>query len=239
MIKLPTTEELLEAAVQNGHSVSKSHPKMKPYFHSIKGGINLIDLEKTKEGLQKAAEFIKTVAAKNGKILFVGTKPAAQAIIKKYAEQVDMPYVVERWLGGIITNFSVIHQLINKLKKMEEEKEKGDWGKYTKKEKLNLEKEVARLNLFVGGLKNLERLPDVLYIVGLHEEKTAVREAKKAKIKSVGIADANNNPEDVSFPIPANDDATRSIDLITGVIAQAIKEGQAEAKSNPGTKSQS
>lgn len=226
MIKLPTTEELFDAAVHFGHNVGKLHPKMKPYIHSVKNNVHLLDLEKTRECLKKALDFVKEVVAKNGKILFVGTKPAAQFAIKKYAEEVQMPYVVERWLGGTLTNFSTISGLTKKLKKMEEDKTKGEWEKYTKRERLDLDREMVKLNLFVGGIKNLEKLPDAIYIIDLREEKTAVREAKKAKIKSIGLVDVNCDPTEVDFPIPANDDATKSIDLITKLIAEAIKAGE-------------
>lgn len=228
MIKLPTTEELFEAAVHFGHSVGKLHPKMKPYIHSVKNNVHLLDLEKTKECLKKALDFVKEVAAKDGKILFVGTKPTAQAAIKKYAEEVGMPYVIERWLGGTMTNFSTISSLIKKLKKMEEEKASGGWEKYTKKERLNLDREMERLNLFVGGIRNLDKFPEAIYIVDLREEKTAVREARKAKIKSIGLVDVNCDPTEVDFPIPANDDAVKSVDLITKLIAEAIRAGKSK-----------
>ncbi len=225
MIKIPTTDELFEAAVHCGHSVGKLHPQMKPYTHSIKNNVHLIDLEKTKESLKKALDFVKEVAAKKGKILFVGTKATAQAAIKKYAEEANMPYVVERWLGGTLTNFSTINSLVKKLKKMEEEKVKGEWEKYTKRERLELDREIERLNLFVGGIKNLDKIPEAIYIVDLREERTAVREAKKAKIKSIGLVDVNCDPTEIDFPIPANDDAVKSVELITRLVAEAIKEG--------------
>lgn len=222
MIKIPKTEELFDAAVHLGHGVGRLHPKMKPYVHSLKHNVHWIDLEKTREGLQKAVDFVKEVVAKNGKILFVGTKPAAQAIIKKYAEKIGVPYVSERWLGGTITNFSTISSLIKKLKKMEEDREKGGWKKYTKREQLNMAREVEKLNLYVGGMRNLEKLPDAIYIVDLNQEKTAVNEARRAKIKTIGLCDANTNPTFVTYPIPANDDAIKSIEIITNVIAEAI-----------------
>jgi small subunit ribosomal protein S2 len=221
MIKIPKTEELFEAAVHVGHGVGHLHPKMKPYTHSLKHNVHWIDLDKTRECLQKAVDFVKEVAAKNGKILFVGTKAAAQAIIKKYAEQAGMPYVSERWLGGTITNFSTINSLIKKLKKMEEDRDKGEWKKYTKKEQLDMSRQLEKLNLYVGGMRNLEKLPDAMYIVDLIEEKTAVNEARRAKIKTVGLCDVNTNPTFVTYPIPANDDAIKSIELITSLIAEA------------------
>ncbi len=228
MVKIPTTEELFEAMVYFGHRVGKLHPKMKQYVYTIKNNVHWIDLEKTQQCLKKALDFIKDVASKDGQILFVGTKPSAQMVIKKYAEEVKMPYVVEKWIGGTLTNFSVISKLIEKLKKMEEEKERGEWEKYSKKEKKDLERELVRLTNLVGGIKNLTKLPDAIYIVDLKKERTAVRETKKMKIKTIGLVDTNNNPDLVDYPIPGNDDAIRSIEMITKLIAEAIKEGQKE-----------
>lgn len=223
MIKIPKAEELFEAAVHLGHSVGRFHPKMKPYAHSIKHNVHWIDLEKTRESLGKVAKFIEKIILQNGKILFVGTKPITQKIIKKYAEEIGMPYVVERWLGGTLTNFSTISSLIKRLKKMEEDKTKGEWKKYTKREQLDLERELKRLNLYVGGMKNLEKLPEAIYIVDLVKERTATREAKKAKVKSIGLSDANADPSSVDYPIPANDDASKSVEIITKFIAETIK----------------
>jgi len=223
MIKIPKAEELFEAAVHMGHSVGRLHPKMKPYVHSLKNNVHWIDLEKTREALEKVAKFIEKIITQNGQILFVGTKAIAQKIIKKYAEETGMPYVIERWLGGTLTNFSTISTLIKKMKRMEEEKAKGDWKKYTKREQLDLERELKRLNFYVGGMKNLEKLPEAIYIVDLVKEKTVVREAQKAKIKSIGLADANADPTSVNYPIPANDDASKAVEMITKFVADVIK----------------
>lgn len=226
MIKNPTSDELFEAAVHCGHKVGKLHPRMNPYIHTIKNNLHLVDLEKTKECLEKAFDFIKEVVAKNGKILFVGTKPIAQAIVKKYAQEVEMPYIVERWLGGTLTNFSIINKLVRRLKKMEEEKIAGDWEKYTKKEKLDLEKEIEKLNRCVGGIRDLEKLPEAIFLIDTGEEKTALREAKRTKVKIIGLVDVNCDPTKVDFPIPGNDDASKSIELITSFIVEVIKEGK-------------
>lgn len=230
MPNIPTTEQLFEAMVHFGHRVSKRHPKMTPYLQTIKNGVYWINLEKTRECLKKTTDFIKEIVSQGGIILFVGTKPSAQAVIKKYAEEVKMPYVIERWLGGTLTNFSVISGLIKKLKKMEEEKEKGEWEKYPRKERFDLERKLTRLSLLVGGMKNLEKLPEALYLIDLREEKTALREARKTKTKIIGLVDVNCNPTLVDYPIPGNDDAIRSIEIITKTITEAIKEGQNEAK---------
>jgi len=230
MVNIPTTEELFEAMVYWGHRVSKRHPKMEPYLYTIKNNVHLIDLERTRECLKKALDFTQEIVSKNGQILFVGTKPAAKEIIKKYAEEVGMPYVNERWVGGTLTNFSVISTLIKKLKKMEEEKNSGDWEKYPKKEKKDLERELSRLTILVGGLRNLEKIPEAIYLVDLRQEKTAVREAKRVKVKTIGLVDTNCDPTSVSYPIPGNDDAIKSIEIITKLIAEAIKGGKEEAK---------
>lgn len=228
MVEIPSIDELAEAMVYFGHRVGKCHPKMQPYIYSIKNNVYLINLEKTREELKKVIDFVKELIAKNGQILFVGTKPPAKVVLKKYAEEVGMPYVVERWIGGTLTNFSTIYELIKKFKKMEEEKEKGEWEKYPKKERMDLEREFNRLSLLVGGMKNLEKIPEALFIVDLREERTAVKEARRIGVKTIGIVDTNSDPTLVDFPIPANDDAIKSIEIITKLITQAIKEGKKE-----------
>jgi len=230
MVKIPSTNELAKSAVHFGHRISKRHPKMTPYIQGIKNTIHIIDLEKTRQKLEEILGFVTDLSAKNGIIIFVGTKPSAKNIIKKYAEMVEMPYVNERWLGGTLTNFQAISALIEKFKKMLEAKERGDWQKYTKKERLDLERELNRLEKMVGGLKNLNRLPDALYIVDIVEEATAVREAQRKKIPVIAMVDTNANPEKVTHPIPANDDASKSIELITSLIVEAIKEGKSKLK---------
>ncbi|MCD6471299.1 30S ribosomal protein S2 [bacterium] len=227
MIKIPTEEELLLAACHFGHRSGKTHPKMKPFLQKKKSGtVNLIDLTKTVDALKKVVDFISKSFKKEDVILFVGTKPPAKEIIKKYAEEVNMPYVNEHWIGGTLTNFSTISKSIEKYKKMIKEKEQGEWEKYTKKEQIDLERELERLEKNVGGIKNMTALPNFLYIVDLVEEKTAVREANRLKIPIIAIVDSNANPDLVDYPIPANDDAIKSIDTITKTITEAIKEKQ-------------
>ncbi|MGB9637531.1 MAG: 30S ribosomal protein S2, partial [Microgenomates group bacterium] len=208
----------------------KRHPKMAPYIQTVKNTIHLINLEKTRQKLTEALNFISDLSTKDGIIIFVGTKPTAKNIIKKYAEMVEMPYVNERWLGGTLTNFQTISALIEKFKRMLKEREEGEWQKYTKKERLDLERELNRLEKMVGGIRNLNRLPDALYIVDIITEATAVREAKRKKLPVIAIVDTNANPEDVTYPIPANDDASKSIELITSLVTEAIKEGREKRK---------
>ncbi len=228
MVKIPTLLELFNAGVHLGHRVSKTHPKMTNFIYTIKNNIYLIDLEKTQKKLEEAATFVKEISSKQGIVLFVGTKPSAKEIVEKYALEVGMPYVSERWLGGTLTNFETIHQRIEKYKKMFKEKESGDWNKYTKKEKLLLEREFLRLEKLFKGIASLDNLPAALYVVDILEESTAIREARRKGIPVVAITGTNTNPELISYPIPANDNATKSIEIITKLITEAVKEGKAQ-----------
>jgi len=230
MVQIPSIDDLFKANVHFGHRTSKRHPKMEPYIFGAKNTIHIIDLEKTAVKLKEALDFIVEKVAQGGLILFLGTKPSAKEIIKKYAEKVGMPYIAEHWVAGLLTNFSTINHLIGKFKKTLKDKEAGEWEKYTKKERLDLEKELNRLEKMVGGIRNLDKLPQAIFIVDIQEESTAVREAKRAKIPTIAIVDTNVNPELIDFPIPANDDAVKSIELITGLVAAAIEEGQNKLK---------
>jgi small subunit ribosomal protein S2 len=225
-IKMPSIDELAKSGAHLGHKTNKRMPKMEPYIYGIKNTIHVIDLEKTAIKLKSAAEFLFKVAEKGGTILFVGTKPAAKDIVKKYAQELELPYVTEKWLGGTLTNFPSISALIKKFNKMVENKKTDNWSKYTKKEQLEKEKELARLEKMIGGIKDLEKKPDAIYLVDLQKEKIVLREAKKSQIPMVAIVDTNSNPELVDYPIPANDDAIKTIDLITNTLVQAIKKGQ-------------
>lgn len=225
MLKIPTLTELMEAGVHFGHQKSKSHPKMKPFIYSIVNGVQIIDLEKTAEKLKEALEFIREKVSQGGIVLFLGTKVQVRKIIKENAEKVEMPYIIERWLGGTITNFSEISKLINKLNGLNKKKTSGELKKYTKKEQLGFSKEIERLERIVGGLKDLKKLPDIIFIADIKKETSAIKEASKRKIPLVAIVDANGNPEKVDYPIPANDDGIKSLKLIIGLIAEAIKEG--------------
>jgi len=238
MVNLPTINELSQAAVQIGHRLNKRHPKMAKYIQGAKNGISFIDLKKTTEKLQEALDFVEELGARGGVMVLVGTKPSAKEIIKKYAQAANLAYVSERWLGGTLTNFSTIAKLIEKLKKLSQEKEKNEWQKYTKKERLGLEKDLKRLEIMVGGLESLTRLPDTLYVVDLIQEATAVNEARKKNVPLIAITDTNTNPEQVTYPIPANDDATKSIELITKLIVEAYQAGQTKTKDKPVKKTQ-
>ena len=218
--------DMLKAGIHFGHQKARWHPKMKPFIFTSKNGISIINLEKTAQQLGKACEFVGKLVSQGKNILLIGTKRQAQEIIKKYAQETGMPYVINRWLGGTFTNFSVILKVINKLKDLKEKKKKGELDKYTKKERMLLDEEIARLEKLVGGIESLGKLPEAIYLVDLKQERTALREAKRMKIPVVAMVDTNSNPEGVKYPIPANDDATKSIEFVTGKIAAAIKEGK-------------
>jgi len=225
MVNLPTILELLQSGVHFGHRLSKQYPKMAPFIFGQKNGINIINLEITQEKLQQACEFAESIAKQGGTILFLGTKKQAQNIIKESAERCHMPYVNERWLGGTFTNFETISKLIKKYNDLREKKQSGELTKYTKKEQLQFSKEIERLDKIVGGIKDLKKSPQAVFVIDLKKEKTAVREANKKKIPVIAICDTNVNPEQAQYPIPGNDDAVKSIDLITKTITQAILQG--------------
>ncbi len=213
--------DLLKAGVHFGHTKSKRHPSMEPYIFGAKQGIHIIDLEKTQSMLDNAVKFVQEITSKGGVILFVSGKKQAKAIVKEAAEKAGMPYINTRWLGGTLTNFNNIIDLTKKLKQLEEEKVKGAWERYTKKEALEKDREIIRLKEMVEGIKNMTKLPDAVFIVDIKKDKTALAEASKKNIPVIAILDTNCNNKDVKHIIPGNDDAVKSITLITNVIADA------------------
>ena len=221
-----TLKGLLESGAHFGHQSSRWNPKMKPYLYTVRDGVHVFDLVKTKEGLEAAAEFARETAKKGGQIVFVGTKRQAEAIIREEAQKAGMPYVTERWLGGTITNWEQIQKRIKLLLEMKEKREKGEYKKYTKKEQVLIDREITKLEKFFGGLVDLKELPAALLIVDTKKEDTAVREANRKNIPVIGIVDSNADPEPIRWPIPANDDAVGSIKLIVGIIAAAVVEGK-------------
>jgi small subunit ribosomal protein S2 len=226
MTKTVSLKDLLEAGSHFGHQAQRWNPKMKPYLFGVQKGVHVFDLVKTKEGLEAASAFVKATAAKGGKIVFVGTKRQAREIVREEAKKAGFPYVEGRWLGGTITNWEQIKKDVNKLAQMGEEKEKGIYKKYTKKEQALLDKEIKRLESLVGGLIGLEELPEAIFVVDVKKEKTAVKEAAAKKVPVVAIVDTNSDPGMVDYVIPANDDAVGSVRLIVAEIAQAAKEGK-------------
>jgi len=225
-MKIPSVVELLQAGVHFGHQKSRWHPKMKPYIFAERGGVYIIDLEKTAVKLEQATTFVTELVAKGGTVLFVGTKKQGQKIIEKYAKEVGMPYIIERWVGGLFTNFNNVGKLIKKHHELKTKLEAGELKKYTKKEQVEFSKEIERLDKMVGGLAEVERIPDAIFVLDVKREKTAVTEARKRRIPIIGFADVNINPQQLDYPIPANDDAVNSIELITRTIAEAVRAGK-------------
>ena len=219
-------KDLLDAGCHFGHQAQRWNPKMAPFLYGVRDGVHIFDLAKTKEGLEKAAEFVKDTVAKGGKIIFVGTKRQAQAIVKEEAQKAKMPFITERWLGGIITNWDNIKKSIDKLQDLKTQKEAGELKKYTKKENILIDREIARLERFFGGLVDLKELPAAIFIIDVKKEQAALREADKKNIPVIAIVDSNSDPDMVDWVIPANDDAVGSIKLIVSLIAEAVKKGQ-------------
>ena len=233
MPNIPSLVEMLESGVHFGHRTSRWHPKMEPFIFGTRGGIHIIDLETTQDQLKAALEFVKGIASRGGTVLFVGTKPQAKDIVKKYAEDAGMPYVTERWLGGTLTNFVQLKVLIKRFKTLREQQEKGELRKYTKKEQLLLDREIKEMNFKIGGIQNLTKTPEAIFAIDTRAEKTAVQEAKKIGTKVIAICDTNINPEKIDYVIPANADAVKSIELITQLVSEAIKEGKAAPAKEP------
>ncbi|MCM8780270.1 MAG: 30S ribosomal protein S2 [Candidatus Omnitrophica bacterium] len=219
-------KQLLEAGVHFGHQTKRWNPKMARFIFDQRSGIYIIDLEKTEECLNKARDFLMDLAGKGEIILFVGTKRQAKEIIKEQAIRAGMYYVIERWPGGLLTNFSTIQKSISRLREIEKMKESGEFSKFTKKEVAGMENELAKLNKNFGGIKDMERIPQALFIVDVKKEETAVKEAKRLNIPIAALIDTNSNPDNIDYPIPGNDDAIKSIGLITKIIADAVIEGR-------------
>lgn len=227
-MKIPSILEMLQAGVHFGHQVSRWHPKMKPYIFTDRNGVHVIDLEQTQVKLKETLETVKNLAAEGKVILFVTTKPQAREIVKEAAISCDSPYLVDRWLGGMLTNFDEIKKMIKKYNDLKEKQASGDLERYTKKEQLDFSKEIESMGSYLAGLSKLKKMPDVLFIPAIQREKTAVVEANKMNVTIVGIADTNANPEKVDYFIPANDDAVNAIRMMVNQVAEAIKEGNAE-----------
>jgi small subunit ribosomal protein S2 len=220
--KLPNVISLLKAGVHFGHKTCRWHPSMKKFIFAERKGIHIIDLKQTLKHLELALDFIKQTVSRDGVILLVSTKEQARPKIKEIAEQINMPYVNEKWIGGTITNWPIIKKQILKLKKAREDHQKGEWSKYTKKEQLLLEKELKKLEQLYGGIAILDKLPDALFILDCKEDKTAVREANLKNIPIIGLGDTNVDVGKISYPIPANDDAIKSVNLILDLIKETI-----------------
>jgi len=218
-------EDMLQAGVHFGHQTKYWNPKMEPYIFGIRNKIHIIDLQLTVELLKPALAFIKLVAQKNNKILFVATKRPATNILKEEAERCGMPYVNERWLGGMLTNYKTIRSSINRLENLLRQKEDGTFNKLTKKEGLKLQREIDKLQKAIGGVREMGGLPDALFVIDVKREAIAISEASKMGIPIVGIVDSNSSPEGIDYLVPGNDDAIRSISLFTRAVSDACIEG--------------
>lgn len=225
-----TIQDMLKAGVHFGHQTRYWNPKMGAYIYGSRNKIHIIDLGKTLPLFQDAMNFISSTAAKKGKILFVGTKYAAQDIIQQEAERCKMPYVNRRWLGGMLTNYKTIRQSIKRLKELEAMFDSGKFGRLTKKEILGLEREKDKLLNSLGGIKNMGGIPDALFVVDVGHEKIAVAEANRLGIPVIGIVDSNNDPDSIAYVIPGNDDSTRAIRFYTQCVADVILEARASVQ---------
>jgi len=221
-----TIKQLLEAGAHFGHQTSRWHPRMKSYIFTKRNGIHILDLEQTTSMLDKACNFVQQVAAEGGNILFVGTKKQAQAAIEEEAKRCGMYYVNQRWLGGVLTNFATIQARIDHLVRLEDQQTRGDFKRLPKKEAMKLEEQILRLNRQMGGFKEMTSLPDALFIVDPTKERISLAEAKRVGIPVVAIVDTNCNPDDIDYPIPANDDAIKAIKLICSKMADSVIEGK-------------
>jgi small subunit ribosomal protein S2 len=225
-----TLLELMKSGAHFGHTTSRWNPKMKPYIFTTRNNIHILDLEKTKQGLEKAAKFAKDTTSRGGIILFVGTKRQSKDILKKAAVAANVPYVNVRWLGGTFTNFKTIQKTIRKMEKLESLKASGELeSRYTKKERLLIEREIDKMRKLFEGVQNMKKLPDAIFVTDVKHDQIAIKEAQKSKVKIIGLVDTNCSPEGIDYVIPCNDDATKTIELMCGVLSEAVIEGRSTA----------
>lgn len=225
--------ELLEAGAHFGHQTSHWHPKMKKFIFGERNNVHIIDLEKTIEQLEKVQDFIKQIVSRNGTILFLGTKKQVHDVIEREAKRCGMPYISNRWIGGFLTNFHFVIKLTRRYKDLVSKRDSGQFEKYTKKERLNFEKEIAKLESEIYGVKDVEKLPEAIFVWDVKKEKTAVAEAQNKGVPIIGICDTNVNPDGISYVIPVNDDATKTIDLVMKYIADCVIDAKAEVAKKP------
>ena len=232
-------KQLFEAGSHFGHKTSRWHPKMAPYIHSKRGGSHIIDLTKTVENLDIALGFIETAAAKGKQVLFVGTKSQARPIIEEVAKDAKMPYVNMRWLGGMLTNHKTINERVKHLKKLEERMDSGELAnRYGKLEVQRFQEEIDSLNIVLGGIKNLNSMPGAVFVADIQVDSLAIKEATKLGIPTVALVDSNVDPTVITYPIPANDDAIKSVKLITEAVGEAAKKGGLAVKKAPVAKTE-
>ena len=219
-------KQLLEAGVHFGHQTRRWNPKMAPYIYMERNGIYIIDLQKTVKKLEEAYSFVRDTASNGGTLLFVGTKKQAQDAVKEEAERVGMYFVNARWLGGMLTNFKTMRTRIDRLQQLRKMQEDGTFDMLPKKEVIKLTGEIAKLEKYLGGVKEMRRLPSALFVIDPRKERNAIAEARKLHIPIVAIVDTNCDPDEVDYPIPGNDDAIRAIRLISATMANAVQEGK-------------
>ncbi len=224
--RVVSLKALLEAGVHFGHQTKRWNPKMRPFIFTDRNGIHIIDLQQTVTTLQNAYRFVADAVAGGGKVLFVGTKKQAQEAVRDEATRSNQLYVTQRWMGGLLTNFSTIKSRLKFLHDLEARRERGEFNLVTKAEALKLEDEIVKLNRVFGGIKTMERLPAAMFVIDPHKETLAISEAKKLGIPVVAMVDTNCDPDPIDYPIPSNDDAIRAIRLMAGKIADAALEGQ-------------
>lgn len=229
-------KKLLEAGAHFGHKTERWHPKMAPYIHSKRAGTHIIDLSKTVDGLETALDFLTKTAASGKQVLLVGTKRQAQDIVKAAAEATGMPYVTERWLGGMLTNWNTIGGRVKHLQELENRMASGELAnKYNKLEVQRFQEEIDQLNQLYGGIKELHAKPGAVFVVDVINDANAVREANKIGVPLVALVDTNADPSQITYPIPANDDAIKTIELIVGYVKTAIETGKASVKKSDNT----
>jgi small subunit ribosomal protein S2 len=224
MSKIPSIEQMLKAGMHFGHRTSKWHPKMEPFIFTSRNGVYVIDLVKSRAMLETAVDYIVNFAKEGKVVLFVGTKPQVKGPLKAMAEEIGMPYITEKWMGGCLTNFDIIKKMIQKYTGLLKEKQTGGLDKYTKKERLEIDRDIAKLEMKVGGLTEMRKLPDAIFIWDIKKEKTALQEAQKRNIPVIAICDTNVNPTGINYVIPSNDDATKTIKLVLNAIKESILE---------------
>lgn len=226
--KLPKIQEMIDAGCHFGHQAKRWNPKMEPYIYTVSKNIHIIDLEKTEEMLKKACEFLYEQASLGKTIVFVGTKRQSKDVIENEAKRCGALFVNERWIGGTITNFDTIKKNIDKLLDFIKGKEDGRFSIYTKKERLMIDRDIEKLQISYGGVTSMKKSPDVLFIIDPKREKTAVREARRFDVPVIAIVDTNADPREINYPIPANDDAIKSVSVIVKAISDAVEEGYKE-----------
>ena len=220
------TEEMAQAGLHFGHRTSRVHPKMRPYLYGVRNTVHIIDLEKTAEKLKEVLKFVETLVSEGKTLLLVGTKIQVKDLVKGAAIECALPYVAERWLGGTFTNFETIKKRIEYFKDLEKKKTEGGLEKYTKKERAEIDKELKNLELKFGGIKNLEKLPEAIFVIDMKKDSLAVKEARMKGIKVIAISDTNCDPTLADYPIPANDDAISSVKYILEKVAEVIKKAK-------------